>query len=316
MIPGTRFIFSWKTKAGKLLNKAIFNHKYGRGVNIIQRDWDNCIILDAMRYDIFADINPFDGQLSPVISGGGNSYQFVEHNFDGLELYDTVYVTANGWIEKLASDPFFAKKKTYDNFRRRYEKYHPKNIKNLSLETYDNYPNKRLIIHFMQPHVPYLGSKADQIRNRLAIEEGIQFISTKQVQSYQGYDLSESEVNKTLHSLLSAAEEGYISDKELREVYVENAEFVLEYVNEIQSELSGKTVITADHGELLGENAGILYNQRYGHGSEIYSPILREVPWLELDYTSRRNIIKDEPIMSESVDEEKVEQYLKSLGYR
>jgi hypothetical protein len=313
MFPGTNFILNQKTKAGMMLNKAIFNHKYGGGINIIRRDWDNCIILDAMRYDIFADINCFDGHLNPVISGGGNSFQFVEHNFEGRELHDTIYVTANGWIEKLASDPFFVTKKTYGNFEKRYEHYHPKNVESLSLEAYDNHPDKRLIIHFMQPHVPYLGSKADQIRDRLATEEGIQFKSIGQV---RGNNPNESRANKTVHSLLNAAREGYLSNKELREVYVENAELVLEHVKDIQSELAGKTVITADHGELLGENPGILYDQRYGHGSEIYSRILREVPWLELDYTSRRDIIKDEPKVSESVDEEAVKESLKALGYR
>jgi len=56
----------------------------------------------------------------------------------------------------------------------------------------------------------------------------------------------------------------------VRNAYRENLELVLNYVKQLVAEIpSGKIIITADHGEWLGEDG------RYGHA-------LMEVPWLEI----------------------------------
>ena len=66
--------------------------------------------------------------------------------------------------------------------------------------------------------------------------------------------------------------------EKLRRAYEENLKLVLSYVNELVSYLrrEGLVVITADHGELLGERG------LFGHPERVRVPELVEVPWLEI----------------------------------
>ena len=64
----------------------------------------------------------------------------------------------------------------------------------------------------------------------------------------------------------------------LREAYTENLEVVLWYVARLSQEVLWKNqeariVITADHGELLGEAGG------FSHYRGMKDPLLIEIPW-------------------------------------
>ncbi len=61
---------------------------------------------------------------------------------------------------------------------------------------------------------------------------------------------------------------------------------VLESVSELLEYLSGRILITADHGEYLGEYG------RYGHGLVPRRPPIVEVPWLiiEKEKTNQREV--------------------------
>lgn len=114
------------------------------------------------------------------------------------------------------------------------------------------FPNKKIIVHFMQPHTPYIHSDIPQSpNNRIGGDSGI-----------------ESELRR--------AEKGQIDQEKVRGDYRENLEFVLEHVLKLADHLSGKTFVTADHGELLGES-GI-----YGHKADSDTKKLRKVPWEQL----------------------------------
>jgi len=79
----------------------------------------------------------------------------------------------------------------------------------------------------------------------------------------------------------------------LREAYKENLCIVLGYAAQLCWEImtisNGKIVITADHGELLGEHG------KYSHGSG--DQLLTEVPWFEV-----RNIKKITPTAVENTE--------------
>lgn len=75
---------------------------------------------------------------------------------------------------------------------------------------------------------------------------------------------------------LEAAVRKY-SGTEIRKAYRENLKFVLQYVKDLIKYLPGKTIITSDYGELLGE-AG-----EYGHSFHKPLPALVEVPWLKVN---------------------------------
>ncbi|WP_152419375.1 hypothetical protein [Halobiforma nitratireducens] len=81
--------------------KKLFINEHGTGVDVMDKDWDNLILLDACRHDVFKEVNDISGDLQSVVSKGSTSYEFMKENFSGKELHDTVYVTGNGNTEKI-----------------------------------------------------------------------------------------------------------------------------------------------------------------------------------------------------------------------
>lgn len=64
-------------------------------------------------------------------------------------------------------------------------------------------------------------------------------------------------------------------ENRLRNSYRNNLKIVLNEVSKLAKRLPGKIIISADHGEMLGE--GGLYSHNSHH------PLLKEVPWLEVE---------------------------------
>jgi hypothetical protein len=160
-----------------------------------------------------------------------------------------------------------------------------------------------MITHFMQPHSPYFGERAKAIRQRVTDDHGITFWAWDE-------ELCNSDVEKSdtfMPDLLSAAKEGYITVDELTEVYTENLELVLEYVDKLLDQVDGKTVVTSDHGEML--------RSRLGHGRELYTEGLRKVPWVVLNTGHRREITSEKPVQQETAKLD-MDKQLKALGYK
>lgn len=292
------------------LGKRLFTSKYGEGIDFMERDWDTLVLLDACRYDIFERHNDIEGDLTRVISRGSHSREFIAGNFNGRQFHDTVYITANPFADTMLEDDVFHKViKTYGS---RYTlndglvQAHPKRVTRILRENYEQFADKRLIVHFMQPHTPYLGPTADEIRSRLSAN-GIHI----------GDGSESDEGDTTVRSILKAAQHGYVSDADLRQCYVENLELVLEYVEELFTTMDGKSVLSSDHGELLGDPTSPLPTHRkYSHGPNLYFPETRAVPWLEVESGPRRDVTADPPLRSDHVSDESVTEQLKALGYQ
>jgi hypothetical protein len=220
-----------------------------KGVDVVDEEWDNLIVLDACRYDIFEEYNEFEqGELSKKRSKGGHSKEWLKRNFK--DYYDDiVYVSGNVFVSPNDRGGF----NSSEHFGKVYPVYlrddtqvegvtHPKYIVETALKAHEEHPDKRKIIHFMQPHTPYLGEKG--------------------VSSDKG--------------CIGDMKKDGVSDKEIREAYISNFLFVQEYVKELIDHLEGEIVVTADHGEALGEKG--LYNHHPG----VYTKELVEVPWLRI----------------------------------
>jgi hypothetical protein len=78
-------------------------------------------------------------------------------------------------------------------------------------------------------------------------------------------------------------------------------------------------VITADHGNLVGERLGPIPTRRkYGHPYGVHTEELVVVPWFVVEGETRREMRADSPVESdgESVSDEELEDRLEALGYR
>lgn len=260
------------------------------GVDIFAEDWDNLIILDAARYDEFERCCTLDGHLNKRLSRGTTSSEFVRGNFAGRILHDTVYISVNGHYARLKKE-LDTELHDYiplhdDEFRDAADGLttHPETVTEQALRANERYPKKRLMIHYLQPHQPFLGSSAENLQHG--------------------------------HGLIDTIQQNNMSLHELRLYYRENLELVLDQVAVLGRELQGKTVVTADHGEMLGEQLSILPIQEFGHWDGMYTDELLEVPWFIMENGERKEIIAEDPKNITDINIDSVEEQLRDLGYR
>ncbi len=289
------------------LNKLYWSRGYRReynpdGTDILEEDWDNLIILDGCRFDALADqLSEYDieGDLQQRTSRGSATWQFLRGNFHNKQLDDVVYVTASTILYQgsvFRDDLDVELHDVVDVWTGGIEYggdgTPPENVAEKARETNDEYPNKRLIMHFVQPHAPYLGD-----------------LGKEHFPDFRPNPLSER-----FRGLIDTPEET------LRSIYRENLDLVLEEVEELLSELTGKTVITADHGMLLGERERPFPVKSYGHPSRVYVDEMVTVPWLVIDGQPRKQIVAGaagDEYSKKRTDQldEKARDHLEQMGY-
>lgn len=85
---------------------------------------------------------------------------------------------------------------------------------------------------------------------------------------------------------------------------------MLDHAEELIQYLNGKSIVTSDHGELLGEPVLPPTVREYGHPANLYTPELCVVPWLEVPASGRRDTTAEPPIETGHVDQEIVSDRL------
>jgi len=272
-------------------------------------NWKYLIILDACRYDYFEKVYKDygtlrSGKLKRAISPGSSTTEWLEAIFQGRECKYVIYISANPYVNSKGL-PYrgFNPKPIISRFYRVIDVWdwgwneelstvHPKEVNKAVLITKRLYPDKRLIIHYIQPHFPYLSLAQEGIKIaelRIYRERGPTatrfidkvrgFIRWKiflKLMGDRGLKLAFKLVGKPLeYNELIAHKLGM---EGLRRAYEENLKLVLSYVDKLVPHLKGKglVIITADHGELLGERG------LFDHPERVRVPELVEVPWLEI----------------------------------
>jgi hypothetical protein len=66
------------TKINQLYYNNLYTHK---GSSVTEEEWDNLIILDGCRYDLFESVNSISGDLESRTSAGTESAQFLRKNY-------------------------------------------------------------------------------------------------------------------------------------------------------------------------------------------------------------------------------------------
>lgn len=295
----------------KKLNGMLYKYRYPDTHDVMSGDWDNLVILDGCRFDFFQDQNVIDGRLQCVTSKGSHSTEFLKETFVGKQFHDTVYITANPHAPRLITNEFYTMETFYnENSQGLPREHYPGNVIEMARSAAKKHPEKRYIVHFMQPNVPFLGEKADAIRERLFESDNIIFSGMNSQKAP-----SDSGRYTEVSTLKAACEKGYISRRELIEGYRENVDIAINAASTLISEFDGKSVITADHGEMLGERLPPFYFKQFGHDPYLYSDELRYVPWLTIDSTNRRDTTREDPISREEINEDVVADRLRQLGY-
>lgn len=273
--------------------------KSPQGDRVADEDWDTLIILDACRFDMFSDQNYIDGRLESRCSLGSESKEFLHGNFGDGTFHDTVYVTSNPYATTLPDDTFHAVINLLEGgWDTELQTVHPETVVEAAKNAYEQFPNKRLIIHFMQPHYPFLGEFGQQL-------------------DHKGIDnpLSHETDNDTPREIWGSLGHGRVEKEDVWKAYRENLDFVLPYAEDLLAHIPGKSVVTADHGNLVGERTRPLPVRGYGHPRGFIASELRTVPWLVVEGTERREIVAEQPIETDDMDDDVLEDRLAALGY-
>ena len=230
--------------------------------DVFEKNWDNLLILDACRLDLYTEAR---GEVEGRTSLGSSTAEFVEKNFTEGDFSDIIYVTGNPHFSK----KIFSELTGRDPDETFHEVFHtymsdwdtekgtvlPEPLIRDAKTAKKLFPDKRIVVHFMQPHYPFVGS--DLIRDK-----GIS----------PTLDKSEENIQEQAWVM---AETGKIEEDEIWVAYRENLQYVLDKVENFSHNLSGKTVITSDHGNAVGESTF------YGHPKGVNTKELREVPYVE-----------------------------------
>jgi hypothetical protein len=278
-----------------------FSRRYGSGADIIREDWDTLILLDACRFDDFESANQLQGELSSRISRGVDSYEFISRNFVGRRLHDLVYVTANPHVRLLNGNEFHAViTDPIDQWDTDVGCVRPESVTAAAKDAHQQYPNKRIIVHYMQPHDPPLGPTGQILREKYQIAGPITNDSSKD--------------NNRVMKLVA---KGVIPTSVARKAYRETLAMALEEVGSLAEMVNGKVVISADHGEHFGEEPYKLLGPLYEHYRNPRTVELCKVPWFILDTGgSRRKIVSGEPNQEPVMSGRVIENQLKALGYQ
>lgn len=280
----------------------------------LESEWDYCFVLDACRYDVFSEVysDYLDGTLEKRRSTGSSTPEWASRTFTGE--HDIAYFSGNPFINDLGiplnelkwgascdyewtasdhiSDVFDVWKTGWDDDL---ETVPPESLETAFREHQPAVERTdRTVLHYMQPHAPYLsrgkGQKLKQIRDgirRQGESNAVDADDGRGALSSLG-DAIRPKIESTLEGSEFAQKAGLWLELDpvdlvsngtreaALELYEENLRIALEGVADLIPELDGRVVVTADHGEAFGEQ-GV-----WEHHIETHIPPLVEVPWLEV----------------------------------
>jgi membrane-anchored protein YejM (alkaline phosphatase superfamily) len=233
-------------------------------------------------------VNTLDGKFESRISTASTTEEWIRANFEHEVHSDTVYISDNPWygrlFEKLESDLHHYQIGNRDAFNGAVT--HPKTMTDLAIEQAKEFENKRVIIHYLQPHDPWF------------TEDGEELFALPNT------------------SPLMLKRNGY-SEDDMKQAYESSLKLVLNQVERLLEQLDGKTIITADHGELLNDRMTPIPLKRYEHPEGVYTESLTKVPWFIPEFNERKNTVDGDVggWKWNDPDREGVKKQLESLGY-
>lgn len=262
-------------------------------------DWDYLIVLDACRYDYFKENCDFEGKLycvnTPALERVRDDIAPTSSWYIDIfeDMYEDVYhvsshprVNSRTPVEGFKGWEHFGK--VYDlwdtEWNQEFGTVLPEDVTKKSKKFIKKNPDKKFIIHYMQPHTPYLSLGPPATKKKREPESRTSFFRkfrNKMVSTAR--KMIGDEIAVKLMSLLRLPPLSPMDDA-LRKVdgdgvkkaYKDNLVRVMNSLEQLLPELSGRIVITADHGELLGEKG------RYGHDFKAQEKLV-DVPWFVIE---------------------------------
>lgn len=272
------------------------------GFSVMDEKWDNLFLLDGCRYDLFKQTNTLEGVLESRQSPASSSSGFIRESFCGQTFHDTVYVTANPHAFEIEPGTFHATINLLDDgWDKDLLTVTPETMADALREANETYPEKRLFGHFMQPHYPFIGEQGRQLKQggiARRNEEGEVVESADSGDIWVKLQFRLDDLNR----------------ETVWDAYRDNLECVLDVIPELVADLNGQTVLTSDHGNLVGDWIGPIPCRGFGHPPNLHVDALTTVPWFDMGGTPRI-ITSDPPTVHESLESDVIQDRLADLGY-
>ncbi|AZH26308.1 alkaline phosphatase family protein [Haloplanus aerogenes] len=277
----------------------IYSGKAGRHINYGQRpldeEWDILVLLDACRYDLFTEFAPTHAvqerfeSVDSVYSCASTSKEWMRKVYEEAEaetLQDIHLVSANGWEPKEVDlSKFGAVTPVWEHTDFDIGTIRPQKVTDAAVHAGRSSDCERFIVHYMQPHAPFIhcAGKYDSVND------------------HPGQGRSQN--------VWEGLKEGKYDRTEVWNDYGTNLLSVLDHVETLAENMSGRMVVSADHGNALGE-WGI-----YGHPGYVPLPALKRVPWATIDASDEHTYEPDDPL-EPGLAESDVDEHLRALGYK
>ena len=279
-----------------------YRWRYGDGdhFTVENADWDNCIVLDACRYDTFESVADASWDVQRRLAAGSDTGQFLSANYPlSASKPDLVYVNANPRVAQEPTGEFHEIRHIWQScWNDEYDTVMPGDAAEAALEAAEDHPDKRLLVHMVQPHIPYIGPTADSLPGGAAIQSMRDGVKDTDPKPY------------------AAAKSGLVDTSTVETAYRESLELAMPHVERLVEELNGKTVVTADHGDLLGGRGGLTFGEfsEWGHPANTPAESLATVPWTVPPFDERKQIKTGDVTNSNLTDP--VHDRLEALGYK
>jgi hypothetical protein len=303
----------WRERVFEFLVGPFHTNVYPRrdgAVRVMDEDWDTLLLLDACRVDLFEEVAPVGDydDYRTVTSRGSTTREWVRQNFAGGDFGDTVYVTSNPYVSREAGDAFHRLIEVWDaDFDDDAKTVRPEAVVEAAKRAHRDYPDKRVIAHFMQPHHPFVGEHSLSF-------SGWQIEGESHAGDGERGATSDGERQRP-YTPWDALWMGRVDRDDLWRAYGDNLRLVLDAVDDLLADIEGRVVLTSDHGNMLGERTFPLPLRVYGHPKGIRNRELVEVPWATVDIGERRTIRSGETASVSESDSEALEERLEDLGY-
>lgn len=271
---------------------------YNPGTPVWKRDWDVLLILDACRLDLMKEVASEYSfidrpeNVDSVWSVASMSDDWMERTFSEAyreDVENTAYISGNAFTAKVdfPVEPALVDEVWKREWNNEVNTILARPLTNRAISTWREGNFDRMIVHYMQPHVPFVNRPdLGEYTNPERFGEGFADIWGR-----IGSELDEDGVWAA---------------------YQDNLRHVLDDVELLLDNADADTVaISADHGNAVGE-FGIT-----GHPSDVLLPSIRRVPWIETSATDSGEYDPEYESADESDGDSDVDvtERLKHLGY-
>lgn len=256
-----------------------------------KNDWDTLIILDALRFDLAKDsvASSAFGNPEKIWSIASNSPRWIERTFKSAsdeQLKNTAYISSNPFTNNAPDSIGLCSNVLEFAFDKDIGTVPPRKVTDEAIRVARSQEFERHIIHYMQPHLPPVDYSSDLS----------DFISPP-------------ENTRSDNNPWEDVENGIRDGQDVKEAYENNLSTVVSDVEVLLENIdSDKAVITADHGNFLGEKG------KWGHRywDSLHSAV-RQVPYWETSSTDKKTYSPPNTDKTESDTSRK--ERLRSLGY-